>query len=261
MTKPHVNPLDLVNDSGYPFQLLVEDVVKKGTQTHGWSVFSREKPWRDQQSGDEGYIDLLLAKEHHRMVIECKSPKEPQDWIFLIEEGTEPLTTRVCCLLLEYQKRAENDVKSLIVWRDLDLNQVSFESDFCVREQDDRNKPLLERQSSTLLQSTECLAEEELRLQEGNAHQNTTYIPVIVTTAQLQACIFKASSVGISSGKIPKGVATFQKIPYIRFRKTILTKYRTFENPPQDLAEAGRLQQRTILVIQGQDLSKLLCWV
>jgi hypothetical protein len=262
MTKPHVDSLDLVNDSGYPFQLLVEEIVRSQTQLHGWRVICREKPWRDLESGEEGYIDLILAKGSHHMVIECKCPKEPQDWIFLVAHGTEPTVKRVCCLLLEHVARGEKEIKTSIAWKDMEWNPNTLESDFCVREQDDRNRPLLERQSRTLLRSIECLAEEkQLLLQERKVPYDAAYLPVILTTAQLKAGIFKASDVRLSDGKIPHGVASFQQIDCVRFRKTILTKYGTREMYPQDLADASRLQQRTILVVQAQNLSKMLCVV
>lgn len=50
----------IVNQSGFPFQLAVEERIKQTAHNHGWVVLSHEHPYRDQRSDDDGYIDIML---------------------------------------------------------------------------------------------------------------------------------------------------------------------------------------------------------
>jgi hypothetical protein len=157
--------LKVVNKSGFLFQLRVEQEIRRTKSQHGWKVVGREHRWADAQSGEEGFIDLVLAagRQFLRMAIECKRVGEGTTWVFLVPDAAMP-SMRRARLLWTYTRQE----KGFIGWDDFTLSPESPESEFCVvRGQTDRNVPMLERLSGIVVRSLECLAEEELRITHG----------------------------------------------------------------------------------------------
>ncbi len=46
----------LVNSSGFPFQIRIQNEVETYINTHGWKVYSIEHPWQNMESGTQGYV-------------------------------------------------------------------------------------------------------------------------------------------------------------------------------------------------------------
>lgn len=55
---------DIVNGSGFVFQLSIRANVHKTRDKHNWDILAHEHPWRKHSNGDEGYVVIKsLHKE------------------------------------------------------------------------------------------------------------------------------------------------------------------------------------------------------
>lgn len=91
MSKEKLTGLKLINSSGFPLQLGLEEKIRQGANVHGWSVLSTEHPWKNTNTGSDDFIDMILKDSSGalRMVVECKRVKE-HDWFFLSQKGKVP---------------------------------------------------------------------------------------------------------------------------------------------------------------------------
>jgi len=252
---------DIVNASGFLFQLTVENKVMETKQDHKWTVLFHEYPWTDVESGKEGYIDLILSNQHDsmRFVIECKRSLNA-DWIFLLPESSRKKLSRADII---FSDCAEKNFVALYEFIDI---PKSYESEFCViRGQGEDDISMLERISSKLIKSTEYLAEEENNfIKEQKGRDKYFYIPAIVTSAHLNVCRFNPSDVSLDDGKLPKG--QFESVPFIRFRKTLAKNplpkvfpYSPYSyQVPMRLHEFIETKKRTVLIIQASELIPFL---
>ena len=55
--------LKQINKSGFPFQLRVEDEIRRTQKEHNWAVASREHPWTSADLSATGFIDIVLKHE------------------------------------------------------------------------------------------------------------------------------------------------------------------------------------------------------
>ena len=85
------------------------------------------------------------------------------------------------------------------------------------------------------------------------------YMTAIVTTAQLQVCVFPPGEIALRDGTIDK--ATFHTVPYLRFRKQLSTRI------PTPNAEGGawdaqrqlvQAKEQTVFVIDAEALLHFL---
>jgi hypothetical protein len=242
---------DLINASGFLFQLAVEHDVHTNTQRHGWKVVAREHPWSDQKEGLEGYIDLILKKAKISLVIECKRPRGGT-WVFLKPDKVEEFQ-RARCQWIDYSPSSKGSSGC----SEFPLSLKSLESEFCVvRGQGEEGKTMLERMSERLLRSLDCLALEELEIAQVNRTAKTAaYLPVIITTADLKICRFDPNSICLSDGTLTSG--NFETVPLVRFRKS-LTTWLSPGTIPQSLRQAGHDKERTVVVVNASDLSPVL---
>jgi hypothetical protein len=244
--------LKLVNASGFLFQLRVEDEISKTLSSRGNTVITKEHKWKDEASGNEGFIDLVLPKgTNGKMVIECKRVIDAT-WIFLAPK--EATLTKRANVLWSYKFEDGNQVAA---WDELKLKPESMESFFCIiRGQGEKDQPMLERISSSLLQSTECLAAEEQHYPRLAGREGIRcYFPVIVTTAKLKLCKCDYSKVDLSTGQIID--AEFEDVPFLRFTKSMSTRLSS-SRPPKNISESAREGQRTIFVINAENISTIL---
>ena len=74
-----------VNSSGFPLQIGIEHLVRSQTLSHGWKVRYKEHSWNNKQTGNAGFIDLVLVDGDgtSAMVVECKRVQDTS-WIFLL---------------------------------------------------------------------------------------------------------------------------------------------------------------------------------
>jgi hypothetical protein len=247
--------LKLTNTSGFVFQIGVRHEIERTFQNHGWTVAVEEHHWRHPETGQSGFIDLVVRNIPRvivRIVIECKRATD-QKWIFLVpEDEFEPVATS--SVFLSARAQENQDVWA---WLTDDIEPRSVEAGFCiVRGQGDKNSPMLERVADILLPSVEAVAIEEMSLEPHSPiGTNALYLPVIVTNARLYSCLFDPADVGMDSGKLSGAKFTEEKM--LRFRKNLITGFKD-EEKHRDLVEANRQKQRSIWVVNSSHLSEIL---
>lgn len=244
---------NMVNSSGFLFQLAVESEVRRTEANHKWKVLFREYPWADAKSDREGFIDIVLSLDStERLIIECKRSLDAS-WIFLAPEGSSKNMRRVRCLWSDSKVNEED----LAGWYDSEIHPESYESDFCIiRGQGEGDMSMLERLSRNLLNSMECFMTEELRITRNrNIDDKLIYYPVIVTSAQLQVCHFNPSKISLENGKLDD--ADYESVPFIRFRKSFAT-WPLHNSTLRDIGEAYKERTRSVLIINASEFTKIL---
>jgi len=250
-----------VNDSGFPFQLRVEDEVTASYNTHKWRPIPQEHRWVNTLSGTEGFIDLILEKTVANniwyMVIECKRVRGGS-WVFLHPRNHHQRGYAAHALVTHHQ----HDKPASIVWARADFTPESPVSSFCtVPGQSDKDTPMLERVAGKLLDSLESLATEQLnigpKVSQSFPEFKAVYIPVIVTNTELTVCEFDPNEVDLSEGVLSDRSGDFQSVLFIRFQKSFTTRYTTTA-VPMSLKETNKENERTTLVVHAPQLSDFL---
>ncbi len=254
MAETNETLLNIVNTSGFLFQLRVEHEIRQVVQKYysDWSIPVREHRWIDPPR-DEEFIDLVLQSGIGRMVIECKRLTDAQ-WLFLIPDN-QSVTQQA---RLYWTDRIDG-FQDMSEWGEFTILPESPESSFCTtRGQGETDQPMLERVASTLLRSVESLANEELTLGQGTVLlASRIYLPIIVTTATLKVCRFQTDQIDLSTGKLDTNNATLDTVPLIRFRKNLSTTTAPIISP-NDLAKANTENERTVFIINAMELSNTL---
>ncbi|MFM6152924.1 MAG: hypothetical protein ACKPE3_07960, partial [Sphaerospermopsis kisseleviana] len=140
----------------------------------------------------EGFIDIILGssgiRANYRAVIECKRTQDA-NWVFLTTDvANHP--KYISSLLQAFINTDMNTNFLDISYIDSSVQPFCQESNFCViRGHNDKDKPMLERLSTQLIQSVECLAIQELSNYKNEPIYTKTapfyYFPIIVTNANL----------------------------------------------------------------------------
>jgi len=253
---------DIVNGSGYPLQIYLEEWIRETYRQHRWEVLVREHRWVNAETNDEGYIDLVLEKKEWdlRLVIECK--RINGSWTFLLP-SKEPIIKSKVMGLMAYH------VPTTYAWKELAIEPNSPEAAFCVMETGGQNDTrTLEKMAGGLLLSLEHLAVEEtdqfnlfinsLQSPDSVGATRMFYLPIIVTTASLQTIAFDPSSIDVKNGKINENEGTVSAVEYIRFRKNLATTVRKEAAPLETLAHINRSNDRTVLIVQAESFINFL---
>jgi hypothetical protein len=247
---------DIVNESGYPLQLRIERWIEETGQQHQWWVAAREHRWVNSETGDEGYIDLILERERRnlRLVLECK--RIDGSWTFLVPTTQSVHDEFFKSLLVNYQDFGFS-------WKNFSLAPASPEASFCVMETSGkRDSRIIESLAGELLLSMEQLAIQETDLVKtdiqkvGGLSQYMLYLPVIVTTATLQIINFNPSDIEITDGKITESAV--EEVNVIRFRKNLASNVE-YEKPQMyRLKDLNRENDRSVLVVQAASFINFL---
>ncbi|HMU31744.1 MAG TPA: hypothetical protein PLY42_15325 [Nitrospira sp.] len=263
--------------SGFPFQLKIEDEVRRTHSTHNWLIATREHPWTNKETESSGFIDLVLMHDHfvtYRMVIECKRVKADDrrqlHWLFLIPEGEKQETPLASCLQIGGTSPmnarigeanvSQQEWDHVRIWENVNIFPKSFESSICVLPSDDsKSQPILERLAAGVIDSVEGLGDEEILVHQSQFQVDRLIAflyPVIVTNAEIAICSFDPSKVSILDGTLDASAATITTVPFIRFRKSIATTFPegTFSN----LKEANEARELTVFVVNAGALPSLL---
>ena len=263
--------------SGFPFQLRIEDEVRSTYSMHNWSIATREHPWANKETESSGFIDLVLKHDHfvtYRMVIECKRVRADDQrqlkWLFLVPEGEKQEKQLASCLevggtstftaQIGGVNAGEKKWDHARIWENVNILPKSFESSICVLPSDDsKSQPILERLASAVIDSVEGLGNEEILIHQSQSHIDRLLVflfPVIVTNAEIAICNFDPSKVSISDGTLDASAATITTVPFIRFRKSLATRFPegTFSN----LKEANEAREVTVFVVNASALPSLL---
>lgn len=234
-----------VNSSGFPFQIAVENTINN---LSGWDIMRREYPWQNNETGQNGYIDLIAEKDFIRLIIECKRVRD-SEWIFLCSP------TNLSRSHARFWANAVGGKEKAVGWYDGQVEPSSPEADFCAIMGQDHRKPLLENLASELVAATEAFAFEELSFSKGIS---ISYFPVIITTAELYVCKFDAKDIQIESGEITS--AQFETVPFVRFRKSLTTQVSRFaiKRPMNHLLEVAEAKERTVFVMNASKMKDIL---
>jgi len=244
-----------VNASGFPLQIAVAHAVNESTEHHGWKTRYTEHAWNNRESGESGFIDLVLSNQYgtEYLVLECKRVKDTS-WIFLSQ--AKQLKNRRHAKCFVFTKSSEGLKR--FGWVDLTMEPSTPESQYCVIPgTDNRSQSLIERASAELVSATEALAFEDKSLSLNDRDTLKIYINVIVTTAKLQVCLFDPGSISLADGTLDQ--AEFQEAPYVRFRKQLNPIYKipdvysTFGK-----IDVARAKENTIFVVNSEHITEFL---
>lgn len=252
MTERNKELASIANASGFLFQLRVAHLINETSS--GWSVLVEEHPWKDSETGEDGFIDLVVARDSIRLVMECKRVTEGA-WIFLERAGFQAATLRTRCFVT---LNSTNGSK-VGGWEELTLSPEAPESAFCiVRGTGEADRPLLERLASRTATATEAFGSQELMVESAGSYLDfkTAYIPVIVTGADLFLCNVDPADIDLSSGRIDPSKATFTKIDAIRFRKALTTDFDL--SSFSEIKPVSRAAERTVFVVNVMSLPEWL---
>lgn len=248
----------LLGTSGFPFQLAVEQLIRDTSKTHGWTIATREHPWR-RSNGDCGFLDLVLENETWDavyLVIEAKLQRS-QTWLFLQPQRERDAQTRIRSRWT-YQSMSE---PALWGWDEWSTEPASHECEFAVVDknhgQQDGGQQSLEAIARELLSGVDALAEEELKLAATFPwpNQHWVHIPMIVTAGQLWVTKFDPREVSLEDG-VPRN-AEFTKVPMVRFRRTLATEIAPLAQA-RHAEEARADQERTVLIVDVRHLVTVL---
>ncbi len=240
-----------INSSGFPLQIGLGHAIDAGGHEHGWHVLHTEHGWLNQETGESGFIDLVVENSAGTIVlnVECKRPRDAT-WLFLLPEPDSGIQVGA----KYWATSLSGDGVGYFDWLDAQLVPASYESGFCVvAGQDSNSRPMLERIAAQVVESTEALAREEKPLLRQCGYPRVrTYVNVIVTTATLEACRFDAYAVSLDAGKID--AVENEEVEFIRFRKQLSPRPRL----PEDLAKWGfgrlaKAKENTVFVVQAKD--------
>lgn len=243
----------IANASGFLFQLRVAHLVNSTYNRHSGRILVSEHPWKDADTGEGGFIDLVIARDYIRLVVECKRVTEGA-WVFLVPEAeaTETGNTRALITRNYTNGRKTTD------WEDIGLDPSSFETAFCVvRGGGEGDRPLLERLAAYTALATESFAAQELTVEPTpSIDLSTLYIPVIVTNASLFICNVDPEKVDLGTGRIQPNDAKYTAVQAIRFHKALttqlqLSRYKNIGGVNQDA-------ERTIFVVNVAALPEWL---
>ncbi len=211
-----IEALKIANDSGFPLQIAIQQLVGESTGTHGWTVRYVEHAWVNQLDTQSGFIDLVLQDRHRStfLAVECKRMRE-STWVFLHSNGSAKERRHAKSWVTHHF----NDQVKCFGWNDVQVDLVTPEAIFCaVRGQSANDKrTLIERIGGELISATEALAQEDLNFRRQNQHIIRFYFNVIVTTAELKVATFSPKDISLDDGTLP--AANIQDVPYLRFRK------------------------------------------
>lgn len=117
-----------------------------------------------------------------------------------------------------------------------------------------------------MIDSAECVADEESRLREQKLAtpsgsyipKDTWFVPTLVTNAELRVCLFDPKDVNLDRGELATSDAEFESVPFIRFRKSIGSRYDTSEPAGVDLQKSNLRRERSLFVVQALHLAQFL---
>jgi hypothetical protein len=234
---------NIINASGFPFQIKVKKVIEDLDQTN-WKVESVEHRWDFQEQ--IGFIDLIAGQyDTQRLIIECKRDRKP--WYFIVNKHKEMKDLK--CL---FRYNSEGSYQYL--WWQFLLSPLSYKSEFSVVEgQGVKGQPMLERICDDLLLSTEAIMHQEASAEIRGSRK--WYFPIIVTNAPIYACLVDSQNIDVKTGDLEK----FEKVevPLIRFEKPLLSSIKS-SNDFNSFYDINEDTKRTVLVINASHLEQIL---
>ena len=116
------------------------------------------------------------------------------------------------------------------------------------------------RPGGVVLDSVECVSEEEIEIINPKHNKPIIYVPVIVTTAELQTCQFSAASVSADRGEIKDG--NFEQVRFVNFSKGFSTKHslalEALDQVFYNLKDANKANERSVFVVNTSHVEAFL---
>jgi hypothetical protein len=242
---------DLINYSGFPFQTKVAEIIRNLGKSTGLSVISEEHHWKNIDSQEEGFIDIVASNyaEVLRFVIECK--RKDESWLYLIPSNYKRKSTN------RLLWGAKNKTKKAIDYANFITSDGLYETNQCiVQSKNNKTNALFEKICSDLLASVEMLANQDLQV-EIRDREYRVYFPLIITTAKLVAVEYDQNNLDIINGKFPKPILGEQikEVPIIKFRKSFSTSIE-YLNKVDSLDQAHQYSQRTVFVVNSEHIKE-----
>lgn len=239
----------LANAAGYAFQLGVENSLRKLVRDNRCQITATEHPWHHPESGETGFIDLVVEVAAGRLVVECKRTRDAR-WLFLAPRAQEHAVSRYRGLW--YQLLEPGTVVS--EWSDIDLSPKSPEAAFCcVRGSGEPDLSFLDRIGSQMIKATEGLLDEELRIGKSDF---CLYMPVLVTNSELYIGRFDPSEMDLSTGLVDR--MDFTKVDVVRYRKALLASRSNDTRGVASIEESNLASQRSVLVVAADKFGSLI---
>jgi hypothetical protein len=236
------------------FQLRVEHEVRQSRSEHGWNVVDREHPWINADSGEQGFIDLILEKELMSLVVECKRVRDGQ-WVFPIPTGRRGDRTDATCLAAQVAPLGKPES----YWPNYEVEPASPGAEFCAIRGSGEDQPaMLERMAWRLLDSMDAVARERLKLEERAGERwpiPRLWFPLVVTTAELVVCEASLSEISLDEGMLTGG--GFTEVASVRFHKSLATTTPKGSSA-RDLAASARERERTVFIVRATELKGFL---
>jgi hypothetical protein len=249
--------LKLLNDSGFPLQIAIERAVQDSSSAHGWTVAHVEHAWSNPKNERAGFIDLVLQDRFKTtfLVVECKRIRQGS-WLFMHSSGDAVDRHRMKCWVSHYS----NGRMAQFGWYDVaPIEPKCAEMSFCaVLGQSANDKTtLLERIGAEVVDSTEAFAKEERDFRHESQQSIRMYASVIVTTAELKVAKFDPNGISLADGTISE--ATFEAVPFVRFRKQLGSKQ--LKMGPEEFAkdvDLSNQRQDSVFVVRADRLLEFL---
>ncbi len=250
---------EAVNNSGYPLQMHLKELINRSNARHRWRVLAEEHRWTNTTTNEEGFIDLILTRDGSdlKLIVECK--RIIGNWTFLL--STEKVGKQGTVKTLMSNIDTEN-----LLWKKLNIDPYSYQSSYCVLDiAGKKDSRTLEKLSGELLLSLEELAKEEFEIRKGQTnnaslypYNNTIfYLPVIVTTANLSTITFDPiNDVDIKNGKIKS--SEISPVSFIRFHKNLATDLDYSKPKMADIRKSNQENDRTVLVVHSENFVDFL---
>jgi hypothetical protein len=240
------DPITIANASGFPLQIAISNIVKNSTR---WQVLLEEHPWRMEETGSEGFIDLVVDNrfEHFvTFVIECKRVRQAA-WIFLLSESPSTQISQTTI----FGSQLKDSKWKQFGWEAWNADPVTYQSKYCaIPGQNQGRKNLIERSAADVVLSVESLADQERRLQLriGIPNFSRVYIPVIVTTASLFVAEFDPASILLEDGYLPKNTP-ISEVSFMRYKKSLTTFGESAS--AKSINELHKAAERTVFVVNA----------
>ena len=251
MSDEHTPLRELLNKSGVPFQLAVEDTIRALASKHGIEECHREVPSAD------GFIDIVARKRNILVAFECKRVDDKRSWVFVAPDEGRTNVTR--CRLMWFNGRAPEPQLPVPAWSrvfcsEWNLVEPSPEADYCVVPKDTPIRSL-EAVCSELLKNCQDLLDDD---SIARGAELVPIVPVIVTNALLRVCQVKGSMVPLDSGKIGSADGSFSDVDLVRFRKSLANqRSNSYDSDPLVLRDWVVDRERTVFVARPEALERL----
>ena len=242
---------ELVNKSGFPFQLAVERDIRSIGGEPRVEIQAAELPWAG------GFVDLVLKREKILIVIECKRV-DSGVWVFLVPKGKG--MNEAGCRLEWYNGRAPDRQQfaqqrpTKMFCSEFTMCEGSPESNVCVVPKSQGTVQTLEGVCGPLLDACH-----EIGDLPGVQHDGEIefVVPAVVTNAALKVCEYDPASMTLPTGHI--GPAQFHVADFVRFRKALVRRRNDdYRSQPVKLGTWAGDRERTVFIVNHSGLRRFL---